>query len=62
MCSARAQDVVLKMSYEAHVAGATVRKIESHGPESGPEMRPLYDTNICEGMPLLRCCLCALQA
>ena len=48
--------------YEAHVAEATVRKIESRGPEGGPEMGPLYDTNICEEVPLLRCCLCALRA
>ena len=44
------------------VAEATVRKIESRGPESGPEMGPLYDTYICEEVPLLRCCLCALRA
>ena len=48
--------------YEAHVAEAAVRRTESHGPESGPEIGPQYDTNICEEVPLLRCCLCALQA
>ena len=48
--------------YEAHVAEATVKNIGSLEPESGPGMGPLYDTNICEEVPLLRCCLCALQA
>ena len=48
--------------YEAHVAEATVKNIESLWPESGPEIGPLYDTNICEEVPLLRCCLCALRA
>lgn len=47
--------MVLFNVYEAHVAEATVKSIENLEPESGPGMGPLYDTNICEGMPLLRC-------
>ena len=55
-------NIVLFNVYQAHVAEATVTNIESLWPENGPEMGPLYDTNICEEVPLLRCCLCALRA
>ena len=29
--------------------------------ESGPEMGPLYDTNFCKEVLLLRCCSCAVR-
>ena len=55
-------NIVLFNVYQAHVAEATVKSIESLRPESGPEIGLLYDTSICEEVPLLRCCLCALRA